>query len=509
MVLPAAARPTLLGAVICALVCALAAPPAGTAQEVVPFDPVASPLLPAHHWAVLAVRRAEALGLVRQYLPAQTSVPRQLVRTKLREAAARAAGGEAHLLSLTHGWEARFAEEFPAQGGSPTGLTVRNLGSWASAAYAATEGGALPGTGLFAEHLTGAAPAARRTGAQGAASLAVGIGRGVGVLVQPVVSAEGADLQGWEVRTGWRSVGVSLGRQPVGFGYALGGNLVLSGAEPIDRLQVETLEPFRLPGFLCRAGLISATGFASRLDEPRHPGEPYFWGMAGSLQPHPRITLSVHRASIMGGDSVPTPLTPRNFFWTFIGHNLLTFENEVVAGQIRVRLPTERLVPLTLYTEWGAEDAAGAWRDVPGRLYGLWVPALPGLPQVALGAEHVSFAGACCGNPPWYRHHPHTGGWAMREQPFGHPLGGQGRQTSVLAQADLLDARLRLEGHFFGREREGENLYVPGREGASAGWEVRAAARIFTRSDAVVTLVRETGAGWTEQSAVLGLRAYF
>jgi hypothetical protein len=469
----------------------------------------ASPVLPGEHWAVEAAKRAEALGLVRLYLSVQAEVPRHVVSRALREAADRAAEGAPHLVAVTRAWLARFAEEFPESDPLPGGFGLRSLGNSVGVEYTGNRGSVLPGTGLFPEELTGAASVPSGAGALGALSLAAGIGPNFSLLAEPVARAEGVDLQRWEVRAGWRKLGVSVGRQPVTYGYARSGGLVLSGSEPIERLQVETQEPVRLPGFLSRLGPVTAHAFGGRLQEPRHRGEPYLWGMAGSLQPHPRVTLSIHRASIMGGDSVPTPVTLRNFLRTFVGHNLLTFENEVVAGQVRVRLPTERLLPLTLYTEWGAEDGAGAWRDVPGRLYGALVPALPGLPQAAMGAEYVSFAGACCGNPPWYRHHPHTGGWVLDERPLGHPLGGQGRQATVFANADLFDARLRLDGQGFSRRREGENLYVPGREGSSTGFELRAATRLFPRTDATISLFREAGVGWTERSAALGLRAFF
>jgi hypothetical protein len=500
-------RVALLACVIVAL--AIASPVRAAAQEQAYPDVSASPALPLGHWAVVAAKRAEALGLVRQYLPAQTAVPRHLVGHALREAAERAAESAPHLEALTQDWLMRFAQEFAADSGVFGGSGVRNLGTSGTLGYVHDRGRVHPGAGLFPDRLTGAALVPDRSALLGGVSVAAGIGSNLSLLIEPLAQPEGLQLQGWEVRAGWRNLGLSAGRQPVGYGYSASGGVVLSGSEPIDRFQFETLEPFRLPSLFRRIGLISAHAFLGRLDEPRHPGDPYIWGMAGSVQPHPRLTVSVHRASIIAGDSIATPLTPRTFFRTFIGHNLLGFENEVVAGQLRMRLPTERFLPLTLYTEWGAEDAAGAWRDVPGRLYGIYVAAMPGLPQAALGAEHVSFAHSCCGNPPWYRHHPHAGGWVMDERPLGHPLGGQGEQSTVYAQADLLGARLRLNGQLFARRREGENLYVPGREGTSTGFEAGGIMRVHRRSDAMLTIYREAGAGWTERSFALGLRAYF
>jgi hypothetical protein len=485
------------------------APEVTAAQEPTFAETRASPTLFADHWAVVAAKRAEALGLVDGYLPAQRNVPRHVVERVLHAAAIRAEESRPNLVGLTQAWRTRFAEEFRAADMISPQLPVRSLGNRVDAGYLRHEGRAAPGDRIFAPDLTGATALPERAEATGMLSLAVAATANLAALVEPEVGPSGLGWHGWDLTLAGRGIGISVGRQPVRYGYADSGGIVMSGAEPIDRIEVSTVEPFRLPSFLGRLGRISAHGFGSRLEEPRHPGNPYLWGMAGSLQPHPRITLSIHRASIIGGDSVATPLTLRTFGRTFIGHNLLGFENEVVAGQLRLRLPTERLIPLTLYWEWGAEDAAGAWRDVPGRLTGVIVPALPGLPEASLGVERVSFAVSCCGNPPWYRHAPHTGGWVNQQSPLGHPLGGQGSQTTVFSHLDLWQARLRFDGQWFSRRREGENLFVPGREGTSQGFAARAGLRLFSRSDALVSLTREAGKGWKEQSAYLGISAYF
>jgi len=72
-----------------------------------------------------------------------------------------------------------------------------------------------------------------------------------------------------------------------------------------------------------------------------------------------------------------------------------------------------------------------------------------------------------------------------------------------------MGARLRLNGQAFARTREGENLFVPGREGRSTGASLGAALRVQARSDIRLDAFRESGAGWSEHAAAFGVRAFF
>jgi hypothetical protein len=166
----------------------------------------------------------------------------------------------------------------------------------------------------------------------------------------------------------------------------------------------------------------------------------------------------------------------------------------------RFRLPTESVLPLVLYADVGSEDAAGAFRKVPGLLAGLESAALPGAPWLSLGVEGSVFAHSCCGNPPWYRHYAFPGAWALEDRPLGHRLGGQGSEVLVHGRADLLDSRLRIGGEAFRRRRSGENLYVPGREGGSLG----AGGEVTWRFSPIAELSAggnlEDGGDWTQGS---------
>jgi hypothetical protein len=467
-----------------------------------------SPELDHAHWAVSAVRRAEALGLIEQLLPAQARLPRDLVGRSLDVAAEQAAERSPEYLPLARSWVARFNEEFPSFAENST-EAIRPLGHQVSAGVRASRDVAVPGRALFPETRTGAAFAADTTVLLGAAEFAFALGSHASIHAAPFLSTDRAALDRWDVAVGWRGVRASVGRAPIAYGQARGGGLVIAGREPLTRIQLHSAEGFRLPGLLGHAGLISLHGFGGWLHEPRHAGDPYIWGMSIGVKPHARLTLGVHRGSIIGGDSVPTPLTAGNFLRTFVGHNLLGFENEVVSLEARWRLPTEGLLPITLYGEWGAEDAAGAWRDVPGRTAGIEIAGIPGVVGLSGGAEYTSFAGSCCGNPPWYRHAPHTGGWVGKDRPLGHALGGQGREASLHASYETMEARWRFTSRAFTRSRTGENLYVPGLDGRSNGLTTTISWRAGARSEATVSGDLESGDGWTQSAAALYLGMFF
>ncbi len=471
----------------------------------------ASPLLPAGHWALVAVRRGEALGLVAGYQPAQRTAPRLVVGAALREASQRAAQEAPHLEELARGWYDAFREEFPevepllvgeVVGSGPRGSAVR-------LDYLDHAGREAPGIGVLPPDRSGGVPLPDRSGMSLGAELAAAVGPHLSLLVEPEVGPERSWLRGVDLVAGWGPLTFSLGRQPVGYGYAAGGAVVLSGAAAFDRLQLETARPFELPGWLSYLGPVSFNTFLSRFTEERHVGDPYFWGASGSIRPHPRFTFSIHRAAFFGGGTAPEPITPYNLLLSFVGKHVGQFANQIVAAEVRYRVPTEALLPVTLYLEWGAEDSAGAFYKVPGNVFGIFLPALPALPQVAMGVERSYFGTACCGNPLWYRHVGHLGGWAARDVPLGHHLGGNGSEWLLYTRADLLGARLRLDGRAFWRSRLGDNQFAPGREGDSFGLAGNAAWRLASRADLHLSLFREAGATWSEQALQAGVRVFF
>ena len=158
--------------------------------------------------------------------------------------------------------------------------------------------------------------------------------------------------------------------------------------------------------------------------------------------------------------------------------------------------------------EWGFEDSAGAWKNVPGVLLGVAVWDLPGLPGVRLGVERTEFARACCGNPIWYRHMFLLGGWTQDRRPLGHPLGGHGQEWLVHGSGGLLDERLQLRASVAFRDRRSENLYAPDRTGPSQAGRLAATWR-QGRWGVDVELASEAATEWSETRLRTAARVTF
>jgi hypothetical protein len=198
--------------------------------------------------------------------------------------------------------------------------------------------------------------------------------------------------------------------------------------------------------------------------------KPMFVGMRGSIQPHSRLGVGATRAVMFGGVG-NTDVGARDLVYMLIGKHAgkgSELDNQVVSFDLNYRPPVGAL-PLAFYLEWGMEDSAGAWWNVPGLVLGLEVPALPGVPELGVGVERSSFASSCCGNPIWYRHWAFRHGWTDDGRLLGHPLGGHGTEWLTYARADLFGARVHLDLGLFTRDRGVENLLAPERMGRSRG----------------------------------------
>jgi hypothetical protein len=478
----------------------------------------ASPLLPPDHWAVAAAWRAEAMGLVPLFMPAQRAVPRLLVARALEQAAGNAAGRDPRTRAMAEGWLARFREEFPEADPSRESTSpVKLLGGSAGGGYVRWTGRVKPGAGLYGGRTT-VTPLDGVTEGEGRGVLAASAGRSLAVLAEPYARGGGAGLGRWDVRATLRAFALSVGREHLGWGPERGGAVVLNDAV-LPRVELSTAEPV-LPWRPLRfLGPVTLHAFATRLEEPEQPGRPYFWGMRATLRPHPRFTIGLNRAAMFGGDSIQTPTTAGNIARMLIGRLSKDFENQEVSADFRFRAPTEAVLPLLLYMEWGAEDEAGGWWHSPGRVVGAYAPSLPFAPQVGLGLEHTDFGVPPKQNPPWYLHLRFPGGWEYGDAPLGHPLGGEGREWMGYATADLLRARLRLEAHGFHRYRSAigfrtrpdrsGNLYAPERAGVSRGGSVDASFRAARRAELRLSGYREAGSGWREQRLRLGAALLF
>ncbi|MBB4634484.1 capsule assembly Wzi family protein [Longimicrobium terrae] len=485
---------------------------AGRRDDDAPHHRGASPLVPQTHWAVRAARRADALGLIPGYLPAQGAVPRHALAQALERAAIAADG--TRLQPLAEGWLSRFYEEFGEYRravASPLAL----LGGRVQAGYE-SEAGRLTPAISYGPWRIDPKPVRELSAARVRAEGAVRLGGFGAAYAQGRADQDGAALPRWEAVAAAGSFSASVGRQAVGYGPGVGGAVVFYPNAPLTRLEVQTTRPLELPSVLRYAGPVSLHTFFSRMSDPgRHPDEAWLWGARVAFQPHARLTLAVNRGSVFGSERERISLS-RLLRMTAGVIRSSNFENQILSFDGRLRLPTERWLPVTLYAETGADDGAGALDEVPGTVAGVFIPALPGLPQVAVGGEYTRFSTVCCGHGPWYFNSSQTGNWARGSHPLGHPLGGEGDEALVYAQADLLDGRLRLDGRAFRRSRSNEsleqyggaNLFAPLRVGRSSGGSVDAALRIG-RVDLTAAWFRDAGDGWRQRRLQAGAAAFF
>lgn len=464
----------------------------------------ASPLLPAQHWAVRAAWRAEELGLAR-FFPAQRNVPRAEVYAALLQAAVNAAGGR--YAELTAGWQRRFQEEFPEYAGEPAASGITPLGGWIG-------GGAVGRRGQVAASIKRqpgpALPDFDSPLGAGEAGLAAGMR--AFAWAAPRVHENTATFSRWNVGAEGLGIAASFGREAAGYGFGESGGVVFSGTEPLLRLDLATERPFRLPSFLRVLGPTTLHTYFTRFDEPgRHPGKTYLWGARMAIQPHPRFTLAVNRGTMFGGTE---KVSLKRLARSLVGE-LTNFENQIVSGDLRWRLPTDRAIPLTTYVEWGADDGAGALVEQPGIVAGLYAPAVPGLPQAGVGVEWTRIA-PCCGHGSFYFNQILTGEWASHDVALGHPLGGGGHEIRVYSDAALAGAALRLTAAGFVRDRNDldeldrlGNLYAPLHVGASHGGALDLRWRFLPRSEAAASALVDQGHGWRESHYEVTLRYLF
>ncbi|MFL5261644.1 MAG: capsule assembly Wzi family protein, partial [Anaeromyxobacteraceae bacterium] len=341
--------------------------------------PPASPLLPPDHWAVDATRRLHDAGLLPEWMPAQRAVPLLAVARALEEGDVRATRDGSPYAAAVRAWRERFAAEWRhlsvvppayAQGVTsaapdPTparpersaerGVEGRLLGTSASIGL----------TSISSRNATPPSPAPATirlsdprsdpvVGLAAAATLGDHLAAGFDVTATPSrLEARSLELVG-----ALGTVQLSVGRGRVGYGPNDFGAVVASGAPPIDRVELMTTVPFRLPWLLSHLGDFTLDTAVARFSEPRHPYTPFLWQFDLQWRPHPRLTLGAVRGVMFGGaiwEGIPTSQVPL----ALLGIKNYK-ENNVYSGTIDYRLPMESLLPLTAKIEWGTDDEPAA-----------------------------------------------------------------------------------------------------------------------------------------------------
>ncbi|HEX6938337.1 MAG TPA: capsule assembly Wzi family protein [Longimicrobiales bacterium] len=488
----------------------LAALLAGAAELRAQAARFASPHLSPDHWAVAAAGRLGALGLAPEGFGwGERSLTRREIALVFRAAAARAADEAPRYAALARGYLDRFTEEFgptvdALAMADPRGL--RRSGGALEAGFDRSDGVVLGGIGYDnGTDWTGPLPAGDVATALAGASLGAAVFPHLALALDTEYRSGGGRLRDAQLSVAWRGVALWAGRRRVGFGPGRGGGIVLSGANAMDGAGIHLVDPITLPGWFDALGPVRLQGAITRIRNGDRIRDPWLWVARLGIAPHPRLHVGVSRAVMFGGEG-NAPWTLRNLVYALIGKHagaMGEFDNQVLAVDVHFRPPLDAL-PCVLYLEWGMDDSAGAVKDVPGTVAGVFLPALPAVPAVSLRVERTEFAGSCCGNTIWYRNWAFRGGWTDAGHPLGHPLGGHGREWLAELRAEPFDARVRLAAGGRLRDRGAENLFAPDREGgATSGW-IDIAVRPSATLELAVSGTLERGERGWRQSAIAG-----
>jgi len=471
----------------------------------------AAPLLPSTHWAHDVLRRLHATGLLPPPFDAASSTrTAATARAQLEFAALRADSSDANAAQRIRGYIALLDGEYGM--GRPV--------AYLRAGVEGRQDYALAGSGFVLEDDWRGAQlvddqhtfaAAGRIAAHASRHLAGEL------VVQGNTEGQFVFDNTHAVLTGM-GVGLWAGRRATRFGPGTSG-VVLSSEVPFTGVGFFLPRPVRVPGLSMLSGPISLETFLSRMQQNGSIENPWFWNARLTIQPIRQFTIGINRAAIFGGDN--NGMSLENVLKMFVGikpgvtrpdgGSAGEFDNQIVSVDGRFIIPND-LLPVEAYLEWGADDSSGAWHRVPGIVAGLRA-VLPG-GQASFGYETTRFdtrrydLHRFSSQPPWYRNAFFRDGWTRNGEPLGHPLGGHGREHAVDARVDLLEGRARLGLRPFRRDREEENLYAPGREGVTWGFNLDTRYRLG-RGEARLAGTVEAGDGWRQSALDLSLTAYF
>ncbi|MGQ0560345.1 MAG: capsule assembly Wzi family protein [Gemmatimonadota bacterium] len=310
-------------------------------------------------------------------------------------------------------------------------------------------------------------------------------------------------------------LGLWAGRRQLGYASAHGGGIVLDAAR-FDAIGGFVRRPLRLP-------LLGATRFETHLsridnvlnrDGVERNTEPWFWTARAAFEPHARLRIGINRGMIFGGEA-NVPVTAGRLLKNLIGiysdrEGEDSFAAQIVSVDVRYRLRTGAL-PIALYLDWGADDASGAWWDVPGIVGGIEVSTLPHA-DVSFGVERTEFVRNFTNNSNWYQNAWFRGSWADDGRVLGHPLGGHGKEWRVFVAGGSAPRGISADLAVYSRWRGVQNLFAPQRQGSSAGAAIAADARVNRALRLVLSGEIERGReadAWTAARGRAGIRYVF
>ncbi|MGQ0813378.1 MAG: capsule assembly Wzi family protein [Gemmatimonadota bacterium] len=456
----------------------------------------ASAFLPAQHWAHDALRELDARNAIGPaFLDAGSHTTTVLNAVAAFERAVSDSTVSASIRARAGSYLALLRAEYGEAEQAHNAYALRS-----GPEYNYHDGRVGAGDGYEEWDWTGAMP--RPDVRAGNARLALAA-RG-GALAFSADGTVGSDSELRELQAVARLWAVQLwaGRRSTRLGPASNG-IVLGGAVAFNGAGLALAQPVRFPSFFRGLGKLNIEGFVARMDSVGRVNDPWFLGARLAYSPHPRFIVGINRGAIFGGENNAS-ITPAKILRMLIGlynGSASEFENQIISFDMRYRVPR---VPLVLFYEWGMDDGAGAWKDVPGITAGITLPLEAGGAGLDFTVEHTKFAASCCGNPIWYRHGQFRGSWADDGVLIGHRLGGEGSETAGTVGIATPGGALRGQVRGYIRERGPENVFSPDRAGRSKGGALEIAYRATTALELELGANGEDGNGWTETQFVLG-----
>jgi hypothetical protein len=303
----------------------------------------------------------------------------------------------------------------------------------------------------------------------------------------------------------WRSRPVEAwaGRRGFAVGARGADNLVLNEVGSFDGLGLSARRGVRIPF----VGSVHPELMLARLSHSGSVRHPWFHAARVSIVPTANFAIGLNRAAIFGGDD-HIEVTAGRLLLMLIGlpdteTKDSDFENQVASIDLlwRTRIGN---APIGLYGEVGADDSGWAFVYVPGVIAGIELAELPALPELMLGLEVAHIAERTRNYPPWYQHGALADGWTNGGRLLGHSLGGAGTEIAAHGRVDAAAIPLQARGRAFLRERKGENLLAPLRQGRSAGGRLEILLP-WRRTQLQLRGELESGGDWQASSlAVMG-----
>ncbi|HUP88860.1 MAG TPA: capsule assembly Wzi family protein [Longimicrobiales bacterium] len=454
-----------------------------------------SPSLPADHWSYAVLRRLENAGVLPPGFDiARRDIPQEEVALMLQRAA------EADTAAVRAQYINRFREEFPLSSDSAprvattlTGFYQRQRGQlqagigydtvWTGARVIEDdESGDVTGRTSFSSKYLGAALA--------------------------VIHDEVNELQ---VLVNAGVIGIWGGRREVGYATGYGGGVALSHAR-LDGVGLFLNRPVRVSviGALRFEMQVSRIHNVLNLNNRQDSIEPYFWSARGTIQPHPRLRMSLTRGMMFGGErNLPITFSRlvNNLIGNYTENGENSFANQLASIDLHYRLPTSGF-PMAVYLEFGADDAYGSFWRTPGTVGGFEIGPFASV-DFSVGIERAAFARSSASRSLWYQNSWFREGWTDHGELLGHPLAGHGNEWRLFATSG--SALKGWEGAFSGyvRDRGSQNLLAPQREGKSNGGTLELDVRITRRAHVTLNGEVEQGSGdreWTTSKARAALR---